>query len=83
MLDFVPHGGHTPFFVAVEKGFYDRANLDVTAQRGSGSTETVARVGAGAADVGFAGAAAVVPGRARGAKVTMSSCQALPQALPR
>lgn len=70
-LNFVPYGIHTPFFVAVEKGFYDQASLDVTVQRGAGSSDTVVKVGAGAADVGFADASSVVVGRAKGAKVTM------------
>lgn len=70
-LNFIPYGLHTAFFVAVEKGFYDRANLDVTIQRGMGSSDTAVKVGAGAADVGFADAAAVVVGRAKGAKLTM------------
>ncbi|MBI4247806.1 MAG: ABC transporter substrate-binding protein [Candidatus Rokubacteria bacterium] len=70
-LNFVPYGIHTPFFVAVEKGFYDQANLDVTVQRGAGSSDTVVKVGAGSADAGFADASSVVVGRAKGAKVTM------------
>jgi NitT/TauT family transport system substrate-binding protein len=70
-LNFVPYGIHVPFYVAQQKGFYDQANLDVTIQRGTGSADAVAKVGAGAADVGFADAGAVVVGRAKGAKVTL------------
>jgi len=70
-LNFVPYGIHVPFYVAQQKGFYEQANLDVTIQRGTGSADAVAKVGAGAADVGFADAGAVVVGRAKGAKVTM------------
>ena len=70
-LNFVPYGIHTPLYVAQEKGFYDQANLDVTIQRGTGSADAVAKVGAGAAEVGYADAGAVVVGRAKGAKVTL------------
>ena len=70
-LNFVPYGIHTAFYVAQEKGFYDRANLDVDIQRGAGSSDTAVKVGAGAADVGFADAGAVVVGRAKGARLTM------------
>jgi NitT/TauT family transport system substrate-binding protein len=70
-LNFVPYGIHTPFYVAGDKGFYDRAGLDVTIQRGAGSSDTVVKVGAGSADVGFADAGSVVVGRAKGAPVTM------------
>ncbi len=71
MLNFVPYGIHTAFFVAGEKGFYDRANLDVTVERGTGSGDTVTKVAAGSIDIGFADAGSVVVGRAKGAKVTM------------
>jgi NitT/TauT family transport system substrate-binding protein len=71
MLNFVPYGIHTAFFVAGEKGFYDRANLEVTVERGTGSTDTVTKVAAGSIDMGFADAASVVVGRTKGAKVTM------------
>lgn len=70
-LNFVPYGIHTAFFVAQEKGFYDQANLDVTIERGTGSSDTVTRIATGSMDVGFADAGSVVVGRAKGAKVTM------------
>jgi len=70
-LNFVPYGIHAPLYVAQEKGFYDQANLEVTIQRGAGSAEAVTKVAAGAAEVGYADAGAVVVGRAKGAKVTM------------
>ncbi len=70
-LNFVPYGIHTAFYAAQEKGFYDRANLDVTNQRGTGSADTVTKVATGSVDVGFADAGSVVVGRAKGAKVTM------------
>ena len=70
-LNFVPYGIHAPFYVAQEKGYYNQALLDVTIQRGTGSADAVAKVGAGAADVGFADAGAVVVGRSKGARVTL------------
>src|SRR5262245_54316217 len=70
-LNFVPYGIHTAFYAAQEKGFYERANLNVTIERGAGSADTVTKVAAGAMDVGFADAGSVVVGRSKGAKVTM------------
>ncbi len=70
-LNFVPYGIHAPFYVAQEKGYYDQALLDVTIQRGTGSADAVAKVGAGAAEVGFADAGAVVVGWSKGARVTL------------
>jgi len=46
-LNFVPYGIHTAFFVAQEKGFYAQANLDVTIERGTGSSDTVTRIATG------------------------------------
>src|SRR5574341_285105 len=70
-LNFVPYGIHAAFYAALDKGFYDQANLDVTIQRGTGSADTVTKVATGSVEVGFADAGSVVVGRAKGAKVTM------------
>ncbi len=70
-LNFIPYGIHTAFYVAQEKGFYDQANLDVTIQRGTGSSDTVTKVATGSVEMGFADAGSAVVGRSKGGKVTM------------
>lgn len=52
-LDFTISGYHAPFFVAQDKGYFTEQGLDVTIGRGYGSGDTVKKVAAGAADVGF------------------------------
>jgi NitT/TauT family transport system substrate-binding protein len=54
LMNFTIQGDHGPFFVAKDKGYFKAAGLDVDIQRGFGSADTVKKVVAGAADVGFA-----------------------------
>ena len=56
-------GRHAYFFVAIEKGYYKEANLDVNVLRGQGSAEAVKQVGAGNVTCGFADAASTVLAR--------------------
>lgn len=56
-------GRHAYFFVAIEKGYYKEANLDVNVLRGQGSAEAVKQVGAGNVTFGFADAASTVLAR--------------------
>jgi NitT/TauT family transport system substrate-binding protein len=53
-LDWIIGGQHSAFYVAVEKGFYAEQNLSVTVVRGYGSGDTVKRIAAKGADIGFA-----------------------------
>ena len=48
-LDWVVDGVHANYFVALDKGFYKDAGLDVTVSRGFGSGDTVKRVASGGA----------------------------------
>jgi NitT/TauT family transport system substrate-binding protein len=50
VLDWVVFGRHTPYFVALEKGFFAANNIEVTIQRGYGSAASLRRLGAGQAD---------------------------------
>lgn len=68
-LDWVIQGFHTPYFVALEKGYYKKNNLDVNIQRGFGSGDTLKRVGSGSSDFGFADIASLVVARSQGADV--------------
>jgi NitT/TauT family transport system substrate-binding protein len=63
VTDFGYNGRHAYYFVALDKGYYARANLDVDIVRGQGSADAVKQVGAGTAQLGFADAAAVILAR--------------------
>src|SRR5947209_6794429 len=63
VTDFGYNGRHAYYFVALEKGYYARQNLDVQIVRGQGSADAVKQVAAGTAQIGFADTAAVIRGR--------------------
>jgi NitT/TauT family transport system substrate-binding protein len=63
VTDFGFNGRHAYYFVAKEKGYYAKHNLDVTIVRGKGSNDAVKQVAAGNAQLGFADASAVILGR--------------------
>lgn len=68
-LDFIVGGKHTPWFVALEKGFYAKRGLAATIQAGAGSADTVRNIAAGGADFGFADMATTIVARSRGTSV--------------
>ncbi len=57
-------GRHAYYFVAIDKGYYKAAGLDVTVIRGQGSAEAIRQVASGNAAFGFADAGSVVLARA-------------------
>ena len=63
VTDFGYNGRHAYYFVALEKGYYARQNLDVQIVRGQGSADAVKQVAAGTAQIGFADTAVVILGR--------------------
>ena len=63
VTDFGYNGRHAYYFVALEKGYYAKQNLDVQIVRGQGSADAVKQVAAGTAQLGFADTAAVILGR--------------------
>jgi NitT/TauT family transport system substrate-binding protein len=63
VTDFGYNGRHAYYFVALEKGYYARLELDVQIVRGQGSADAVKQVAAGTAQIGFADTAAVILGR--------------------
>ncbi len=63
VTDFGYNGRHAYYFVALEKGYYARQNLEVDIVRGQGSADAVKQVAAGTAQLGFADTAAVILGR--------------------
>jgi NitT/TauT family transport system substrate-binding protein len=60
VTDFGFNGRHAYYYVALEKGYYKSANLDVKIVRGQGSTDAVKQVAAGTAQIGFADTSAVI-----------------------
>jgi NitT/TauT family transport system substrate-binding protein len=68
-LDFIIGGKHTPWFVALEKGFYAKRGLNAAIQAGAGSADTVRSIAAGGADFGFADMSTAIVARSRGTPV--------------
>jgi NitT/TauT family transport system substrate-binding protein len=63
ITDFGFNGRHAYFYVAIEKGYYKAAGLDVKVVRGQGSVDAIRQVGANNAIVGFADAGSLVLAR--------------------
>ena len=64
ITDFGYNGRHAYFFVALDKGYYKAAGLDVKILRGQGSVDAIRQVGAGNATFGFADTGSLVLARA-------------------
>lgn len=60
ILDWIPKGQTSPFYLALDKGFWAKRGLAVQITRGFGSGDTSARIGLGEGDFGFAGVGAVM-----------------------
>ena len=63
ITDFGFNGRHAYVFVAIEKGYYKAADLEVKVVRGQGSVDAIRQVGANNAIVGFADAGSLVLAR--------------------
>src|SRR4051794_19315163 len=63
ITDFGYNGRHAYFFVAIERGYYKDADLEVKVVRGQGSVDAIRQVGANNAVVGFADAGSLVLAR--------------------
>lgn len=70
-VNWVLYGEHAPFFVALEKGYYKEAGLDVEIQEGDGSASTVKLVANKSVDIGYADASASSKGIVNGMPVKM------------
>jgi NitT/TauT family transport system substrate-binding protein len=69
-LDWITHPIHMPFFLALQRGWFKAADLDVTVEDGNGSTTTVQIVGGGGNyDLGHADLAPMAIGESRGIPV--------------
>lgn len=69
MTDWAPHGFQAPIYLAVQKGWFKEAGLDVNIKDGRGSGATINLVGAGQADIGIANLSAVAIARSKGVPV--------------
>jgi len=65
LLDFLPSGEFAAYYAGVAEGFFQEQNIDLTINRGYGGGDTVAKVGAGAAQFGFADISAAFTARAK------------------
>ncbi len=70
-LNWFAVGDHAAYWVALEKGYYTKAGLDVTLENSKGSGDSIAKVDTGRADAGLADTVAVLAADARGARVKM------------
>jgi NitT/TauT family transport system substrate-binding protein len=82
-MDWRYQGYHAPFFVALEKGYYKAAGLDVELLSGQGSGIGVKTVSSGAEELGFLDASVVALSIAKGAplKVVAGIVQQNPAAV--
>lgn len=65
-LDWLPSGYQAPVFMALNKGWYEKAGLDVTIVQGNGSATTVQLVGTGQYDIGIAALSNMAFARSKG-----------------
>ncbi len=70
-LNWFAVGDHAAYWVALDKGYFAKAGLDVTLENSKGSGDSIAKVDTGRADAGLADAAPVIAADARGATVKM------------
>jgi NitT/TauT family transport system substrate-binding protein len=70
MTDWSPHGMHAGLLLAVQKGWFKEAGLNVEVLDGRGSVSTIQQVAAGKIDIGFAQLGAMAPAVANGLPVT-------------
>ena len=72
-LNWVGQGSHAPFFLALERGYFTDAGLEVELLEGRGSATTVQLVGNGSNDFGWADAGTTIMACARGVPVKVIS----------
>jgi len=68
-LSWTAYAQHLPFYLAMEKGWFKAANLDVYIEDGNGSVTTVQLVGNGKFDLGHAALSTMAVGAAKGVHV--------------
>jgi len=63
------YGSHAIFFLGIDKGFYDKDNLDVVVKQGNGSSNTVRLVANKDSTFAYVSAAALIKLAAQGAPI--------------
>jgi NitT/TauT family transport system substrate-binding protein len=66
-------GDHSPYFVALDKGWYKEEGLEVNIVTGKGSGDVVKKVDVGSVDIGIVDAGVLIMARAQGANVKIVS----------
>lgn len=79
-LDWKPGGQHAPFYLGKERGFFAAEGIDLTIISGSGSSDSVKQIGAGAVDLALVDALVLV--QAAEQKVPVKSVAAYYQRTP-
>ena len=64
ILDFLPYGEYTPYFTALDKGWYREEGLDVKILRGAGGGDTIKRIAVGQGEAGSADFSGLVGAKA-------------------
>ena len=64
ILDFLPYGEYTPYFTALDKGWYRDEGLDVKILRGAGGGDTIKRIAVGQGEAGSADFSGLVAAKA-------------------
>lgn len=64
-LNFKPDGSNAAWFLALERGYYKEAGLDVTLDTSGGTVDVITRLATNAYDIGFADIGAVIEFAAR------------------
>jgi len=70
-LDWLILGRHAGFFMALEKGYYKSAGLDLKIVRGYGSTDVINKITAGQATFALGDAGSLIIARSKGAPLKM------------
>ena len=68
-LDFTASGLHSPFYVGMQRGWFEKAGIDLYMEDGNGSNATVQLVGAGSFDLGLNSLAPMAVARSKGVPV--------------
>jgi NitT/TauT family transport system substrate-binding protein len=68
-LDWTASSLHSPFYVAMQKGWFEKAGIDLYMEDGNGSNTTVQLVGAGSFDLGLNSLAPMAVARSKGVPV--------------
>jgi NitT/TauT family transport system substrate-binding protein len=68
-LDFTASGLHAPFYLGLQRGWFERAGIDLSMEDGNGSSATVQLVCAGLFDLGLHSLAPLAIARAKGVPV--------------